>query len=67
VRDWHQDCDPILTYIRELERSGVSRGDIETIDAHVRQQADEAARFALESPLPEPTAALHYAFAGQGY
>ena len=25
------------------------------------------ARFALESPLPEPQAALHYAFAGQGH
>jgi branched-chain amino acid transport system substrate-binding protein len=42
------------------------RGAIEQIDAHVRQQADAAARFALESPLPAPQAALHYAFAGQG-
>jgi TPP-dependent pyruvate/acetoin dehydrogenase alpha subunit len=66
VRDWHKDCDPILTYIRELEGGGVSRGDIENIDAQVRQKADEAARFALESPLPEPKAALNYAFAGKG-
>jgi hypothetical protein len=32
----------------------------------VREEADAAARFALESPLPEPKAALNYAFAGKG-
>jgi TPP-dependent pyruvate/acetoin dehydrogenase alpha subunit len=66
VRDWHKHSDPILLYIRELEESGVSRGTIVQMDAHVRQQADAAARFALESPLPAPHTALHYAFARQG-
>ncbi|HLN88086.1 MAG TPA: hypothetical protein VK200_16520, partial [Candidatus Limnocylindrales bacterium] len=66
VRDWHKDADPILKYIRELESAGVSRGDIEKLDAEVRREADDAARFALESPLPEAKAALKYAFAGKG-
>ncbi len=39
---------------------------IERIDAEVRKEADEAARFALESPLPEPKAALNFAYAGRG-
>lgn len=66
VRDWHKDCDPILNYARELESAGVSRGEIEKLDAQVSSEIDAAARFALESPLPEATAALNYAFAGKG-
>ncbi|MGH7816947.1 MAG: hypothetical protein ACREOR_06120, partial [Candidatus Binatia bacterium] len=66
VRAWHKDCDPILNYIRELENAGVSRPDIEKLDRQVIQEIDGAARFALESPLPEPKAALNYAFAGKG-
>jgi len=66
VREWHKDADPILKYVRDLERSGVSRDEIATLDAEVRREADEAARFALDSPLPEARAALQYAFAGKG-
>ena len=44
----------------------MSRGEIETLDAEVRKEADEAARFALESPLPDAKAALNHAFAGKG-
>jgi pyruvate dehydrogenase E1 component alpha subunit len=66
VRDWHKAHDPILNYCRELESAGVSRGEIEKLDAQVREEADEAARFALESPLPDAKAALNYAFAGKG-
>jgi TPP-dependent pyruvate/acetoin dehydrogenase alpha subunit len=66
VRDWHKDHDPILNYCRELESDGVSRTEFEKLDAEVRKEADEAARFALESPLPDAKAALNYAFAGKG-
>ena len=66
VRDWHTDHDPILNYCRELESAGVSRSEIEKLDTEVRQEADAAARFALESPLPDAKAALNYAFAGKG-
>ncbi len=66
VREWHKEHDPILNYVRELERAGVSRGEIENLDAQVSKEIDGAARFALESPLPEAKAALNYAFAGKG-
>jgi len=66
VRDWHKSHDPILNYVRELAGAGVSRADLEKIDADVRKQADEAAKFALESPLPQPQDAIKYAFAGEG-
>jgi pyruvate dehydrogenase E1 component alpha subunit len=66
-RSWYTEGDPVLVYARELENSGaVSREDIYQLDAAVRQQADEAARFALESPLPDPKDALNFAYAGKG-
>jgi TPP-dependent pyruvate/acetoin dehydrogenase alpha subunit len=67
VRSWYAEGDPVLIYARELVQSGtVSRADIEQLDAEVRQQADAAARFALESPLPDPKAAVNFAYAGGG-
>ena len=66
VREWHRSHDPILNYVRELESAGVSRGEIENLDAQVSKEIESAARFALESPLPEAKAALNYAFAGKG-
>ncbi len=66
VRDWHKSHDPILNYMRELESAGVSRAELEKIDTEVRREADDAARFALESPLPQPQDAIKYAFAGEG-
>lgn len=66
VRDWHKEHDPILNYVRELAGAGVSRAELEKLDAEVNKEADDAARFALESPLPEAKAALNYAFAGKG-
>ncbi len=67
VRSWYAEGDPIFIFARELVKSGgFSREEIERIDAEVRKQADEAARFALESPLPEPKAALNFAYAGRG-
>jgi TPP-dependent pyruvate/acetoin dehydrogenase alpha subunit len=44
----------------------VSRADLEKLDAEVSQEADAAARFALDSPLPEAKEAIKYAFAGEG-
>jgi TPP-dependent pyruvate/acetoin dehydrogenase alpha subunit len=66
AREWHRDHDPILNYVRELEKSEVSRADLERIDAEVRKEADAAAKFALESPLPAAPDAIKYAFAGEG-
>jgi TPP-dependent pyruvate/acetoin dehydrogenase alpha subunit len=55
-----------LNYARELAGAGVSRAELEKIDAEVSKEADAAARFALESPLPEAKEAIKYAFAGRG-
>ena len=67
VRSWYAEGDPIFIFARELEQSAsVSREQIERIDEQVRQQADQAARFALESPLPDPSAAIKFAYAGRG-
>jgi acetoin:2,6-dichlorophenolindophenol oxidoreductase subunit alpha len=66
VREWHKAYDPVLNYVRELARAGVNRGDLEKLDAEVRTEADAAARFALDSPLPEAKEAIKYAFAEKG-
>jgi len=66
VREWHKQHDPILNFVRELEKGGASRADLEKIDAEVRKEADAAAKFALESPLPRAEDAIKYAFAGEG-
>jgi TPP-dependent pyruvate/acetoin dehydrogenase alpha subunit len=49
-----------------VKNAGVSREEVERIDEEIRQQADQAARFALESPLPDPKAAVKFAYAGRG-
>jgi TPP-dependent pyruvate/acetoin dehydrogenase alpha subunit len=49
-----------------VKDGGVSRDEIQQLDDQVRKEADAAARFALESPLPEPKAALNFAYAGRG-
>ena len=65
ARPWHAEGDPVLLFARELiETGGVSRDEIQRLDGEVRKEADEAARFALESPLPDPKAALNFAYAG---
>ena len=66
VREWHKEHDPILNYMRELANAGVSRADLEKLDDEVTKEADAAARFALESPLPEAKEAIKYAYAGKG-
>jgi len=57
----------VLLYARELiEQGGINHDEIQQLDAEVRKDADEAARFALESPMPDPQAALNFAYAGGG-
>jgi pyruvate dehydrogenase E1 component alpha subunit len=67
VRSWYAEGDPVLIFARELvETGGFSRDEIERFDEEVRKEADEAARFAVDSPLPDPRAALNFAYAGRG-
>jgi TPP-dependent pyruvate/acetoin dehydrogenase alpha subunit len=67
VRSWYAEGDPVLIYARELvARGGFNRDEIVRLDGEVRKQADQAARFALESPLPDPKTAVNFAYAGRG-
>jgi pyruvate dehydrogenase E1 component alpha subunit len=67
VRSWYVEGDPVLAFARELvENGGTTRGEIERLDDDIRKEANEAARFALESPLPDPNDALSFAYAGRG-
>jgi len=67
ARSWYAEGDPVLIYARELVASGgFSHDEIARLDAAVSSEADEAARFAVASPLPEPKAALNFAYAGRG-
>jgi TPP-dependent pyruvate/acetoin dehydrogenase alpha subunit len=67
VRSWYAEGDPILIFARELVKDGgVSRDEIQRLDDQILKEADSAARFALESPLPEPQQALNFAYAGRG-
>jgi acetoin:2,6-dichlorophenolindophenol oxidoreductase subunit alpha len=67
VRSWYAEADPVLIFARDLlENGGMSRDELQRLDSEVRNEADEAARFALESPLPDPKAAMNFAYAGRG-
>lgn len=67
ARSWYTECDPVLLFARELAESGVvGRAEMERLDREVREEIDEGARFALESPLPDPQASLNLAYAGTG-
>jgi acetoin:2,6-dichlorophenolindophenol oxidoreductase subunit alpha len=66
ARSWHAEGDPLLIYARELVQSGgLNRAEILRIDDEIRKEADAAARFAVESPLPDPKAAIKFAYAGR--
>jgi pyruvate dehydrogenase E1 component alpha subunit len=67
VRSWYAGGDPVLLFARELVESGAAdREGIQRLDDEVRKAADAAARFALESPLPDPVQAVKFAYAGRG-
>ena len=67
VHSWYAEGDPVLIFARELlENGGMSREEIQRLDSEVRNEADEAARYALASPLPDAKAAMNFAYAGRG-
>jgi acetoin:2,6-dichlorophenolindophenol oxidoreductase subunit alpha len=54
-----KERDPIFTFEKRLEESGVaSRDQIETVWAEVRDAIEAAIEFADNSPFPEPSALL---------
>jgi len=56
---WFQRNDPVLAVARELLTSGIADpADLERLDAEVSAEMGRAARFAEDSPFPEPQAAF---------
>jgi TPP-dependent pyruvate/acetoin dehydrogenase alpha subunit len=54
----------VLLYARELLASGtLTRERLMELDRAVRDEAQRAAQFALNSPMPAPEAALEHAYA----
>jgi pyruvate dehydrogenase E1 component alpha subunit len=61
---WLDQSDPMVLYLRKLTAAGVlDRATVETVDARVRAEMADAARFALESPFPAAADAHRPVFA----
>ncbi len=59
IDQWATTNDPIDRYLKVLdEQFGVSKSELEGIDARVMKEIDEATDIADASPMPEPTDAL---------
>ncbi len=55
VRQWEKESDSVLLYARELLAGGLlSQTTLVEMDRQVREEAEAAARFAVESPTPDP-------------
>jgi TPP-dependent pyruvate/acetoin dehydrogenase alpha subunit len=64
IRDWYRSSDPVLAFIRKIVAGGTAtREELAGIDAKVVEEIDQAARFALASPFPDPQEALTDVFA----
>lgn len=50
--------DPITIFAENLRTRGVADEVLEALEAEVREEADEAVRFAQESPYPDPAVAF---------
>ena len=62
--DWHRSQDGLLRFTRELLQAGrIATGEILALDAAVRVKMQEAVRFAVDSPYPQPETALEGVFA----
>ncbi|MGH3223168.1 MAG: thiamine pyrophosphate-dependent dehydrogenase E1 component subunit alpha [Streptosporangiaceae bacterium] len=63
-RAWHEINDGLLRYAAELVNAEVARPDqVLSVDDGVRKLMAGAARFAQDSPYPEPHEALDHVFA----
>jgi acetoin:2,6-dichlorophenolindophenol oxidoreductase subunit alpha len=64
VREWYRSCDPLLIYIRELvEAKHATREEVAAIDKKVKAEIEEAVKFAVANPYPEPQEAAKEYFA----
>ena len=52
----YQERDPISSFVNKLKDAGmVGDSELAEIEAQIKQQIEEAVRFADESPLPDPS------------
>jgi TPP-dependent pyruvate/acetoin dehydrogenase alpha subunit len=62
--EWSRHHDPLLRAARELLAAGyASRDELMARDQNARTRIAAAAKFAIESPLPEPATVGNYVFA----
>jgi acetoin:2,6-dichlorophenolindophenol oxidoreductase subunit alpha len=65
-REWYRLCDPVLIFARELaERGTARREELTQLEDEVLREIDEAAKFALASPFPDPGEALRDVFVAE--
>jgi TPP-dependent pyruvate/acetoin dehydrogenase alpha subunit len=63
-RDWYRSSDPVLAFVRKIvEQGAATRRELADIDGNVVALIDQAAKFALASPFPDPREALTDVFA----
>lgn len=66
IAGWTENSDPLVLYARkQIERGVLDRGDLVELDGQVRDRISQAARFAKESPYPQPTEAYEHVLAGE--
>lgn len=64
VREWYRSSDPVLIFVRDLVAgAGVSKQEIAEMERRIVAMMDQAVKFALASPYPEPEEALKDIFA----
>jgi pyruvate dehydrogenase E1 component alpha subunit len=61
---WHGSQDGLLRYVRELLAADlITRDEAMAVDASVTSRIEDAVRFALDSPYPDPEGALDGVYA----
>ncbi|MGH7679855.1 MAG: thiamine pyrophosphate-dependent dehydrogenase E1 component subunit alpha [Gemmatimonadaceae bacterium] len=64
IERWERENDPLDRYVRRLvEELGFTAGEIEAVDARVRNDVDKATEEAEKSAAPEPLDALEGVYA----
>ena len=64
LQDWLRRSDPVALFLRALTSEGsLSKAEVEAIDKEASVAAEQAAKFALDSPPPKPEAAFEHIFA----
>jgi pyruvate dehydrogenase E1 component alpha subunit/2-oxoisovalerate dehydrogenase E1 component alpha subunit len=58
IERWASENDPVDRYVKRLLQEGVTKAELEAIDARVKEEIDAATDEAEASPMPDPTDAL---------